>query len=121
MNPSPVYFVVAVVVATGVSACCCSPCEPRRVDSAPSIPAPAAVRGVTRIINGRRGVVVASGMWEDRDAIHRAADLLRERGIFSYGSTGIGAQLIVASEDLAAARRVLRADGVCSQLAMPDE
>ncbi len=77
--------------------------------------------GVVKITDGKRDVVVASGSWADLDSIHRARDLLQARGIFSFVSTGVGLMLVVASDAKVAARAILRADAVCSRLAMPDE
>lgn len=74
-----------------------------------------------RTIDEMRGVVVASGMWEDLDSSHRAGDLLQARGICSFVGTGVGVMLVVASDAELAARAILRADAVCGRLAMPDE
>lgn len=126
MIPSSLSFVLAVVVASGVSGCCCRPCVQTEAAPSPSAPVPAPLilskpAAFAASVVEPHGVIAAAGRRRDMGWVERAADLLQERGIGSMTLLGLGVKLIVSAEDKEAARAILRADPICSHLDFPDE
>lgn len=126
MISSSFSFVLAVVVATGVSGCCCRPyvqavAEPSPSAPIPAPPIPSKPAAVAAPVVEPHGVIAVAGRRRDMGWVDRAADLLQERGIDSMTLLGLGVKLIVNFEDKEAARAILRADPICSHLDIPDE